>query len=77
MDLLNETLRIWAMQREFRSVLNELKSYSDRELTELGLSRGDVARVAYEEAERRILTPVQGQASADTALWPAIAAVTR
>ena len=77
MDLLNETLRIWAMQREFRSVLNELKSYSDRELTELGLSRGDVARVAYEEAERRILTPVQGQASANAAIWPAVAAVTR
>ena len=63
MDLLNETLRAWAMQREFRSVLNELKSYSDRELTELGLSRGDIARVAYQEAERRIVTPAKAQSS--------------
>ena len=36
MNLLNETLRIWAMHREFRSVLGELTHYSDRELSELG-----------------------------------------
>ena len=77
MDLLNETLRAWAMQREFRSVLNELKSYSDRELTELGLSRGDIARVAYQEAERRIVTPAKPQASADAIEWPATATATR
>ena len=57
MDLLKETYRVWAMHREFRTVLAELNSYSDRELTELGLGRGDVVRVAYEEAERRIGTP--------------------
>ena len=57
MNLINDTLQIWAMHREFRSVLAELSNYSDRELTELGLGRGDLARVAYEEAERRILTP--------------------
>jgi uncharacterized protein YjiS (DUF1127 family) len=57
MDLLKETCRIWAMYREFRTVLAELNSYFDRELTEPGLGRGDLARVAYEEAERRILTP--------------------
>ena len=57
MDLLKETYRIWAMHREFRTVLAELNGYSDRELTELGIGRGDVARVAFEEAERRIVTP--------------------
>lgn len=57
MDLLNETMRIWAMHREFRAVLKDLQGYSDRELTELGISRADIARVAYEEAERRIVTP--------------------
>jgi uncharacterized protein YjiS (DUF1127 family) len=57
MDLLKETHRIWAMHREFRRVLAELNGYTDRELTELGLGRGDIARVAYEEAERRIATP--------------------
>ena len=57
MDLLKDALRVWAMHREFRAVLAELNSYSDRELAELGLGRADVARLAYEEAERRIMTP--------------------
>ncbi len=55
MDLLKETYRIWAMHREFRTVLAELNGYTDRELTELGLSRADVVRAAYDEAERRIM----------------------
>ena len=59
MDLLNETWRLWAMHREFRAVLKELQSYSDRELTELGLTRADVTRTANEEAERRIMTPAR------------------
>jgi uncharacterized protein YjiS (DUF1127 family) len=66
MDLLKETYRIWAMHREFRTVLAELSSYSDRELTELGLGRGDLARVAYEEAERRILTPATRPSATET-----------
>ena len=57
MDLLKETYRVWAMHREFRTVLAELNGYTDRELTELGLGRADIARVAYEEAERRIGAP--------------------
>ena len=57
MDLLKEPYRIWAMHREFRTVLRELASYSGRQLDELGLRRGDLARVAYEEAERRIGPP--------------------
>ncbi|MGD9511308.1 MAG: DUF1127 domain-containing protein [Geminicoccaceae bacterium] len=57
MNLLNEIYRAWALRREFRTVLAELSAYSDRELTDLGLGRGDVARVAYEEAERRIGAP--------------------
>lgn len=54
MDLLKEGLRIWALHREFRAVFAELSSRSDQELSEMGLTRGDVARVAYEEAERRV-----------------------
>ena len=57
MDLLHETLRLWAMRREFRAVIAELKGYTDRDLVELGLQRADIARVAWEEAERRIATP--------------------
>lgn len=54
MDLLKETYRTWAMHREFRAVLRELAGYSERELVDLGIIRGDIARVAMEEAERRI-----------------------
>ncbi len=56
MNLLKTTLRVWAMHREFRAVLTELNGHSDRKLAELDLTRGDIARVAYEEAERRIVT---------------------
>ena len=57
MNLLKNILSVWAMQREFRAVLAELDSYSDRELADLGVGRADVARLAYEEAERRVMTP--------------------
>ena len=63
------------MHREFRAVLTELNGYSDRELSELGLTRADIPRVAYEEAERRILTPAPSRHDASTAAWhdPALA----
>jgi uncharacterized protein YjiS (DUF1127 family) len=57
MELLKHTYRVWAMHREFRAVLAELNGYSDRELADLGVSRADVARLAYDEAERRVMTP--------------------
>ena len=47
MNLLKSIPYVGAIHREFRAVLAELNSYSDRELNELGLARGDVARVAY------------------------------
>jgi uncharacterized protein YjiS (DUF1127 family) len=56
-NLLKNILSVWAMHREFRAVLAELDSYSDRELADLGVGRADVARLAYEEAERRVATP--------------------
>lgn len=61
MDLLNDILRVWAMRREFRAVLAELNDRSDRELAALGLKRGEIARAAWEEAERRILGPAQAR----------------
>jgi uncharacterized protein YjiS (DUF1127 family) len=69
MELLKNTYRVWAMHREFRAVLAELNGYSDRELADLGLGRGDLARVAYEEAERRILTPAASRAEAPATVW--------
>lgn len=74
MNLIHDTLQIWAMHREFRSVLAELQHYSDRELSELGIGRGDITRVAYEEAERRIVTPPVAQDRTQPADWAARAA---
>ena len=68
MNLLKTTLRVWAMHREFRAMLTELNGHSDRQLSELGLTRGDIARVAYEEAERRIVTPAASD-SAPAPVW--------
>ena len=72
MDLLKNTLRVWAMHREFRAVLTKLNGHSDRELNELGLARGDIARVAYGEAERRIVTPATDRAEAPAWQDPAL-----
>ena len=73
MDLLKDIHRTWALRREFRTVLSELAAYSDHELTGLGLSRGDVARVAYEEAERRILAPrADGSKPAQAGWYPGV-----
>jgi uncharacterized protein YjiS (DUF1127 family) len=63
MNLLMNTLRVWAMHREFRAALVELNGHSDRELAGLGLARADIARVAYEEAERRVVTPAAGDSA--------------
>jgi hypothetical protein len=40
--------------REFHSALAELRGGSDHELAKAGLARGDVARAAFETAERRV-----------------------
>jgi uncharacterized protein YjiS (DUF1127 family) len=66
MELLKDALRVRAMHREFRAVLAELDSYSDRELADLGVGRADVARLAYEEAERRTTAPAASRAEAPT-----------
>jgi uncharacterized protein YjiS (DUF1127 family) len=68
MNLLLNTLRVWAMHREFRAALVELNGHSDRKLAELGIIRGDIARVAYEEAERRVVMPAASD-SAPAPVW--------
>jgi uncharacterized protein YjiS (DUF1127 family) len=67
-NLLTNTLRVWAMHREFRAVLAELNGHSDRKLAELGLARGDIARVAYRDAEWLVVTPA-ASGSAPAPVW--------
>jgi uncharacterized protein YjiS (DUF1127 family) len=67
MSLLENSLRLWAQQREFRAVHRELARRSDRELRDMGLARGDLVRLAEREAERRIVTPAARQADVSPA----------
>ena len=46
-----------AQYRAFLAALAELEGYSDRELGELGITRHDIAGIAYAEAERRVGAP--------------------
>jgi uncharacterized protein YjiS (DUF1127 family) len=53
MGLLRTITLALTQYRAFHASLAELKGCSDRELSDLGITRHDIARVAYEEAERR------------------------
>ena len=64
MNLFNHALSVWAQHREFRTVVAELARHSDRELRDMGIDRSDIARIAYQEAERRILTPAASSSPA-------------
>lgn len=57
MNLFNHALSVWAQRREFRAVSAELSRHNDRELRDMGIERSDITRIAYDEAERRIVTP--------------------
>ena len=57
MNVLNHALSVWAQHREFRAVLAELARHTDRELNDMGIDRSDIPQIAYQEAERRIVTP--------------------
>ena len=54
MDLLRTIMLAWTQYRAFQAALAELSSYSERELGELGVTRADIPRIAYAEAERRV-----------------------
>ena len=58
MNVLNRALRVWAQQREFCAVFAELARHTERELNDMGIDRSDITQIAYQEAERRIVTPV-------------------
>lgn len=70
MNLIKSILLIWAQYREFRAIYAELARLSDRELRDMGLARGDLARVAYAEAERRIATPAPSRGEAFAPVRP-------
>jgi uncharacterized protein YjiS (DUF1127 family) len=62
MSVLRTITLAWTQYRAFQAALAELKSYSARELSERGITRADIPRLAYAEAERRVaaLAPSPG-----------------
>ena len=64
MSLLKRIAFVWIQYRHFQAAVAELGRLSDRELSDLGLARGDIGRVAFAEAERRTeaaLAPGRGE----------------
>ena len=53
MNLLRKITLAWTQYRAFHASLAELERCSDRQLSDIGIARHDIARIAYEEAERR------------------------
>ena len=64
MNVLNQVLSGWTQRREFRAVYAELARHTDRELRDMGIERSDITRLAYDEAERRIVTPAASSSEA-------------
>jgi uncharacterized protein YjiS (DUF1127 family) len=62
MRLLTTIATALAQYHQFHATLRELNDYSDRELTDMGIGRGDLTRLAWEEAERRFPLPVAPEA---------------
>jgi uncharacterized protein YjiS (DUF1127 family) len=50
MNVLTHALRVWAQHRAFRTVFAKLARLSERELRDMGIDRGDLTRIAYQEA---------------------------
>ena len=54
MNLLQTINLTWTQYRAFQTALAELKGCSDSTLSERGITRADLPRIAYEEAERSV-----------------------
>lgn len=57
MRLLTKIATVLAQYHQFHATLRELEGYSERELSDLGVSRHDLTRLAWEDAECRFPLP--------------------
>lgn len=62
MSFLNHVLSVLTQYREFRAVSAKLARHTDRELRDMGIDRSDITRIAYQEAERHMVTPTPSSA---------------
>jgi hypothetical protein len=68
-------LRTLVQYHAFYRELARLGRRSDRELSQSGIGRGDLVRVAYEQAERQAADP--GRSDTAVATWPPTVAMSR
>jgi hypothetical protein len=55
-------------------VFAKLARHTDRELRDMGIDRSDITRIAYREAERRILAPAASRSPATSGSSPDLVA---
>lgn len=48
MTFVTKALEAWAKHKQYRSTVSELNALTDRELRDLGISRGQVQEIARE-----------------------------
>jgi uncharacterized protein YjiS (DUF1127 family) len=59
MRLLATIATTLAQYHQFNAYLRRLNTYSDRQLDDMGVMRGDLTRLAWEEAERCFPVPAE------------------
>ena len=50
--LLSHIVQIYRQWRRYNDSVRELSRLNDRELSDIGITRGDIPRVAWESSER-------------------------
>ena len=71
MNLLQTINLVWTQYRAFQTTLAELKGCSDRTLSERGIARADLPRLAYEEAERHVEALIASRPALEQPVsWP-------
>jgi uncharacterized protein YjiS (DUF1127 family) len=49
---LSHVVNVWRQWRRYNQSLRELNRLGDRELSDIGITRADIPRVAWESSER-------------------------
>ena len=60
MHLFRLMMLAWNEHRAFQHAVAAFQNLSERDLKDIGITRGDIPRLAYEEAERRSAPEMRG-----------------
>jgi len=72
MNFFNRIGVLWTQYRQFRATISELSQLSDAELKDIGLYRGDIINVAYEEAEKSAAASIAKSGKSAGHVWGGI-----